>query len=143
MSNILTHREISQVSSAIIQDLKTLKSKTPSIEPYYTAIRRIFDVVYKDAPVDRTHEGQINRTYFDVYFKPFTDRLAQPISCENIVKEIRSHDYKQKRKRRLKQRFRVKPVLAWYDLWIGVFIDRPKRRVYVLPLPCIGIVVYY
>jgi hypothetical protein len=24
---------------------------------------------------------------------------------------------------------------AWYDLWIGVFIDRRKRVVYVCPLP--------
>lgn len=26
---------------------------------------------------------------------------------------------------------------AWYDLWVGVFIDRAKRIVYVCPLPCI------
>lgn len=26
--------------------------------------------------------------------------------------------------------------LLWYDLWIGVYIDRPKRRVYICPLPC-------
>ena len=26
-------------------------------------------------------------------------------------------------------------------LWVGAFIDRPKRRVYILPLPCMGIVV--
>lgn len=32
-------------------------------------------------------------------------------------------------------------IFAWYDLWVGVFIDRPKRRVYVFPLPCIGIVI--
>lgn len=35
----------------------------------------------------------------------------------------------------------VKPIFAWYDLWIGVFIDRPKRRVYIFPVPCLGIVV--
>lgn len=36
---------------------------------------------------------------------------------------------------------RVRPIFAWYDLWIGVFVDRSKRRVYVFPLPCIGLVV--
>ncbi len=35
---------------------------------------------------------------------------------------------------------RIRPIFAWYDLWIGAFIDRAKRRLYVLPLPCIGIV---
>lgn len=35
----------------------------------------------------------------------------------------------------------VRLIFAWYDLWIGVFIDRPKRRVYVFPLPCIGFVI--
>jgi hypothetical protein len=35
----------------------------------------------------------------------------------------------------------IKPIFAWYDLWIGVFIDAPKRRVYVFPLPCLGVVI--
>jgi hypothetical protein len=30
-------------------------------------------------------------------------------------------------------------MLAWYDIWVGVFIDTSKRRVYVFPLPCLGI----
>lgn len=33
---------------------------------------------------------------------------------------------------------RIKFLFAWYDLWVGLFIDRSKRRVYVLPLPMIG-----
>lgn len=36
---------------------------------------------------------------------------------------------------------KIRPIFAWYDLWIGVFIDRSKRRVYVLPIPCVGFVV--
>jgi hypothetical protein len=35
---------------------------------------------------------------------------------------------------------KIKPVLAWYDLWVGAFWDRAKRKLYILPLPCIGIV---
>lgn len=36
---------------------------------------------------------------------------------------------------------RVKPIFAWYDLWIGAFFDRPKRRLYVFPVPCFGVVI--
>lgn len=25
---------------------------------------------------------------------------------------------------------------AWYDLWVGVFVDSKKRIVYICPLPC-------
>lgn len=35
---------------------------------------------------------------------------------------------------------KIKPLFAWYDLWVGAFWDRAKRKLYVLPLPCIGIV---
>ena len=38
-------------------------------------------------------------------------------------------------------RIRIRPVLAWYDLWIGAYVDRARRRVYVFPLPCIGLVI--
>lgn len=30
-------------------------------------------------------------------------------------------------------------IFAWYDLWIGIFIDRPKRTIYILPIPCLGV----
>ncbi len=36
---------------------------------------------------------------------------------------------------------RVKFLFAWYDLWVGVFWDRKSRKLYILPLPCIGVVV--
>lgn len=35
----------------------------------------------------------------------------------------------------------VKPIFAWYDIWIGVFIDRAKRRAYVFPVPMLGFVI--
>ena len=31
---------------------------------------------------------------------------------------------------------RVSAFFAWYDLWVGAFVDVDKRRVYVCPLPC-------
>lgn len=37
----------------------------------------------------------------------------------------------------------MKIIFAWYDLWIGVFIDRPKRKIYIFPIPCIGVVFKY
>lgn len=40
-----------------------------------------------------------------------------------------------------KRRWKIKPIFAWYDLWVGVFIDRPKRRVYIFPIPMFGLVI--
>ena len=37
----------------------------------------------------------------------------------------------------------IRPLFAWYDLWVGVFWDRISRKLYILPLPCIGIVIHF
>ena len=37
----------------------------------------------------------------------------------------------------------IRPIFAWYDLWIGAFWDRSARKLYILPLPCIGMVVVF
>ena len=34
-------------------------------------------------------------------------------------------------------------VMAWYDLWIGFYWNQTKRRLYFLPLPCIGIYIEF
>lgn len=34
---------------------------------------------------------------------------------------------------------RIRPLFAWYDFWVGIFWDRSKRRLYILPFPCVGI----
>lgn len=26
---------------------------------------------------------------------------------------------------------------AWYDLWVGVYVDQAKRRLYICPIPCV------
>ena len=33
---------------------------------------------------------------------------------------------------------RVRPVFAWFDFWVGIFIDRRTPAIYFLPLPMIG-----
>lgn len=34
-------------------------------------------------------------------------------------------------------------LFAWYDIWVGVFWDVAKRRLYVFPLPMVGVVVQF
>lgn len=36
---------------------------------------------------------------------------------------------------------RIKLIFAWYDLWIGIFIDTKRRLVYIFLIPMIGIVI--
>lgn len=34
-------------------------------------------------------------------------------------------------------------LLAWYDLWVGFFWDKKKKWLYILPIPCCGIIVKF
>ena len=36
-------------------------------------------------------------------------------------------------------RIQIKPFFAWYDMWIGAYWDRGKRRLYVCPVPFFGV----
>lgn len=36
---------------------------------------------------------------------------------------------------------KVRPLFAWYDLWVGAYVDLAGRRVYVFLVPCLGLVV--
>lgn len=38
---------------------------------------------------------------------------------------------------------RIRSLFAWYDLWVGAYWDRHNRKLYILPLPCIGVVIEF
>lgn len=38
---------------------------------------------------------------------------------------------------------RVSFLFAWYDFWVGAYWDRKNRKLYVLPVPCLGFVVHF
>ena len=38
---------------------------------------------------------------------------------------------------------KVKLIFAWYDLWVGALWDAGKRHLYILPVPCLGVVIQF
>lgn len=37
----------------------------------------------------------------------------------------------------------VSLTFAWYDVWIGFFYDKPRKILYIFPLPFLGIKVWF
>lgn len=35
---------------------------------------------------------------------------------------------------------RVRLIFAWYDIWVGFFVDTKKKRLYFFPVPMLGLV---
>ena len=68
-----------------------------------------------------------------------TDRYGNPLPGAVMERiEVNGMDV-----RFLPPRWRIELVLAWYDFWVGVYVDRDKRTIYILPAPCIGVRVYW
>ena len=38
---------------------------------------------------------------------------------------------------------KIRPIFAWYDLWVGLYVDRANRRLYFLPIPMFGVVIEF
>lgn len=36
---------------------------------------------------------------------------------------------------------RVRLIFRWYDLWVGAFVDTQNRRLYVFPVPMVGLMI--
>lgn len=38
---------------------------------------------------------------------------------------------------------RIRLMVAWYDMWVGAFWDRIRHRLYIFPLPMIGLQIQF
>lgn len=38
---------------------------------------------------------------------------------------------------------KVKLLFAWYDIWAGAYWDRKNKLLYILPIPCFGVVIKF
>ncbi len=39
-------------------------------------------------------------------------------------------------------RVKAKLFFAWYDIWIGIFIDRKNHAIYIILIPTLGIKIW-
>lgn len=37
---------------------------------------------------------------------------------------------------------RVRLMFAWYDIWVGVFVDNKRKILYIFPVPMFGIKIF-
>lgn len=38
----------------------------------------------------------------------------------------------------MKLPFRVRVIFRWYDIWVGLYIDKCRRTLYFFPVPMLG-----
>ncbi len=58
------------------------------------------------------------------------------LACSLIT--ILKYDFKIRKKK-----WNFKPIVRWYDMYIGIYIDNKDKIVYIFYLPCLGIKIYY
>jgi hypothetical protein len=55
------------------------------------------------------------------------------------AKSRKERNYPRRKRDTQPSGFRIRPMFAWYDMWIGAFYDKPRRRLYIFPIPCFGL----
>jgi len=40
-------------------------------------------------------------------------------------------------------KFKCKIIFRWYDFWIGAFLDTHKHKLYIFPIPMVGIEIQF
>lgn len=43
---------------------------------------------------------------------------------------------------KMKNKYHIKVLFKWFDLWIGIFIDKPTRAVYICLLPMLPVKIW-
>lgn len=38
---------------------------------------------------------------------------------------------------------KIQLIVKWYDMWIGMFWDSKNKWLYILPIPCMGIILKF
>jgi hypothetical protein len=38
---------------------------------------------------------------------------------------------------------RITFIVAWYDFWIGAYWDQKNSKLYILPIPMVGVVIHF
>lgn len=69
------------------------------------------------------------------------DRVMAPCPCGHPLSECWGPDCGGPK--RTIQWPTVKPIFAWYDIWVGAFWDAAKRRLYIFPVPMFGVVIQF
>lgn len=72
-----------------------------------------------------------------------TEREAGNDLCDRLEAALAGREVPEGQKLGSPVGFSIKPLFAWYDLWIGAFWDGGRGRLYLLPLPCIGLVIQF
>ena len=98
----------------------------PTIEEWPKVARKL-----EDWQLDLNIES-----YWSMFASPYASKAEANEAGE--IHYILLTEKRRRGKLGTKRQWRIMPMFAWYDLWIGVYVDRPRRRAYVLPLPCLG-----
>lgn len=73
--------------------------------------------------------------------KPSTNEICAKILKDGIERRKAQREAHSLQRPCCAAAWSVKPIFAWYDCWVGIFWDSRKRKLYILPLPCVGVVI--